>query len=88
MPWLRERAVSFIGCDTANDATPSGYRQMALPVHILGLVAMGLWLVDNCDLEELSATAATFSRWDFHLAVAPLVLEGLTSSPVNPIATF
>jgi kynurenine formamidase len=88
MPWLRERDVSFIGCDTANDVTPSGYREMALPVHIIGLVAMGLWLIDNCDLEELSATAARLSRWDFHLAVAPLVLGGLTSSPVNPLATF
>jgi kynurenine formamidase len=88
LPWLRRRDVAYIGCDSANDATPSGYREMALPVHILALVAMGLWLIDNCDLEELATTAARLSRWDFHLAVAPLVLGGLTSSPVNPIATF
>jgi kynurenine formamidase len=88
LPWLRERGVSFIGCDTATDVTPSGYRAIPLPVHIIGLVAMGLWLVDNCDLEELAATAARLSRWDFHLAVCPLPLSGLTSSPVNPVATF
>jgi kynurenine formamidase len=88
LPWLRERDVCLIGCDSANDATPSGYRQLGLPVHVIALVAMGLWLIDNCDLEELLAAAARLARWDFHLAVAPLALTGLTSSPVNPIATF
>jgi kynurenine formamidase len=88
LPWLRERGVSLIGCDTANDATPSGYPAMPLPVHVVGLVAMGLWLMDNCDLEGLSAAAARLSRWDFQLAICPLTLAGLTSSPVNPIATF
>jgi hypothetical protein len=44
--------------------------------------------MDNCDLEGLSATAAGLSRWDFQLAVCPLTLAGLTSSLVNPIATF
>ena len=88
LPWLRARDAAFIGCDTANDVTPSGYPQMALPVHIIGLVAMGLWLLDNCDLEELAATAERLSRWDFQLAVNPLPMAGLTGSPVNPIATF
>jgi hypothetical protein len=85
---LREREVSLIGCDTANDVTPSGYPTLPLPVHVVALVAMGLWLMDNCDLEGLSATAARLSRWDFQLAVCPLTLAGLTSSLVNPIATF
>jgi len=88
LPWLRERDVALIGCDTANDVMPAGYRQMALPVHIIGLVAMGLWLVDNCDLEALASTAERLTRWEFQLAVCPLALSGLTSSLVNPIATF
>jgi kynurenine formamidase len=88
LPWLREREVSLIGCDTANDVTPSGYPAIPLPVHVVALVAMGLWLMDNCDLEDLSATATRLSRWNFHLSVCPLTLAGLTSSLVNPIATF
>jgi len=80
--------VSFIGCDTANDVSPSGYSKIALPVHVIGLVAMGLWLVDNCDLEELATTAERLSRWEFLLSVNPLRLTGLTGSAVNPIATF
>lgn len=88
LPWLRERGVAFIGCDSANDVSPSGYSKIALPVHVIGLVAMGLWLVDNCDLEELAATAERLSRWAFLLSVNPLRLTGLTASPVNPIAVF
>jgi hypothetical protein len=85
---LRERGVSFIACDTANDVSPSGYNKIALPVHVVGLVAMGLWLVDNCDLEELASTAERLARWEFLLSVNPLRLSGLTGSAVNPIATF
>jgi kynurenine formamidase len=88
LPWLRERGASFIGADTANDVSPSGYSQIALPVHVIGLVAMGLWLMDNCDLEELASTCERLSRWQFLLSVNPLRLTGLTGSAVNPIATF
>jgi kynurenine formamidase len=88
MPWLRDRDVAVIACDSGNDVTPSGYATISIPVHIIGLVSMGLWLIDNCDLEELAATAERLSRWEFHLAVCPLVASGMTSSPVNPVATF
>jgi len=59
-----------------------------MPVHAVGLVAMGLWLLDNCDLEVCAATAAELGQWDFHLAVAPVRFAGTSGSPVNPIATF
>ena len=39
-------------------------------VHAVSLVAMGLWLFDNCNLEACATTAAELGRWDFHLAVA------------------
>jgi hypothetical protein len=54
----------------------------------VSLVAMGLWLLDNCDLEVCAATAAQLGQWDFHLAVAPVRFAGTSGSPVNPIATF
>jgi len=52
------------------------------------LVALRLWLLDNCDLEMCAATAPEFGQWDFHLAVAPVRFAGTSGSPVNPIATF
>jgi hypothetical protein len=59
-----------------------------MPVHAVSLVAMGLWLLDNCDLEMCATTAAEFGQWVFHLAVAPVRFAGTSGSPVNPIATF
>ncbi|MFI9381793.1 cyclase family protein [Kutzneria sp. NPDC052558] len=88
LPWLHERAVALIGADTPQDVQPSGYEDVLMPVHAVGLVAMGLWLLDNCDLEACAATAAELGQWDFHLAVAPVRFAGTSGSPVNPIATF
>src|SRR5206468_1963443 len=39
-------------------------------------------------LEALAEACTTRSRWTFMLAVAPLVLERGTASPVNPLAMF
>jgi kynurenine formamidase len=88
LPWLRDREVALIGADTPQDVQPSGYDDVLMPVHAVGLVAMGLWLLDNCDLEACAATAAELGQWDFQLAVAPLRFAGASGSPVNPIATF
>ncbi len=88
LPWLRERGVALIGADTPQDVLPSGYDNVLMPIHSVGLVAMGLWLMDNCDLEACATTAAELGQWDFQLAIAPLRLAGTTGSPVNPIATF
>jgi kynurenine formamidase len=88
LPWLREREVALIGADTPQDVQPSGYDDVLMPVHAVGLVAMGLWLVDNCDLEACASTAAELGQWDFHLALAPIRFTGTSGSPVNPIATF
>ncbi|MFC0541984.1 cyclase family protein [Kutzneria chonburiensis] len=88
LPWLHERQVALISSDTPQDVQPSGYDNILMPIHAVGLVAMGLWMVDNCDLEACAATAAELGQWDFHLAVAPVRFAGTSGSPVNPIATF
>ncbi|GAA0485279.1 cyclase [Paractinoplanes deccanensis] len=88
LPWLHERRVALIGADTPQDVQPSGYPDVLMPVHAVALVAMGLWMVDNCDLEACAATAASLGQWEFQLAVAPVRFAGTSGSPVNPIATF
>ena len=50
LPWLHERGVALIGADTPQDVQPSGYEDVLMPVHAVSLVAMGLWMLDNCDL--------------------------------------
>ncbi len=51
---------------------------------------MGLWLIDNMNLEDVARAAGERKRkrWEFLLTVAPLRLKNVTGSPVNPIAVF
>lgn len=88
--WLHERQVAVLGGDGVHDPIPSGvvHRDWAMPIHMLGLAAMGLHLLDNLDLEPVSRTCAELARWEFQLVCAPLRIEGGTGSPLNPIAIF
>ena len=88
MPWLRERGVAMLGSDDTNDVRPSGVDGVTQPVHRLTLVAMGMPLFDNLDLEAVAAEAARQNRWEFMLVAAPLAVEGGTGSPLNPLAIF
>ena len=86
--WIKARGVAFVGSDAAQDVVPSMVEGIGLPVHILLLTGLGINLLDNQDLESLSATAAKLKRWSFMLTIAPLAVKGGTGSPANIIATF
>jgi kynurenine formamidase len=90
LPWLRERDVALISSDNINDVFPSGFaaKDLNIPVHCVALVAMGLWMVDNMELEALARTCREKGRWAFMFAMLPWRLVGVTSSPVNPVAIF
>ncbi len=88
MPWVKARDVSFVGSDVAADVVPSQIEGVPLPVHQLTIVAMGVDLFDNQDLEALAQTAAAQNRWEFMLVAAPLAVETGTGSPVNALAIF
>ena len=87
-PWLKERDVAMVGGDYANDVLPSGVEGNFLPIHQLTIVALGVRLFDNLDLEALAEEAARQNRWEFMLTAAPIPVEGGAGSPMNPIATF
>jgi kynurenine formamidase len=88
LPWLKERDVAVVGSDLALDVLPSGVKDFEMPVHWVVVVAMGMPILDNCDLEAVSEAAQARKRWAFLLTVAPLAVEGGTGSPANPLATF
>lgn len=88
MPWVRSRDISFIGSDAALDVVPSQVEGVDLPVHILTIVAMGLDIFDNQDLEAVAETAAKLGRWEFLLVAGPLAVETGTGSPINALAIF
>jgi kynurenine formamidase len=86
--WLKARDVAVLGSDGASDVMPSGVAGVTQPIHQLVLIAMGMPIFDNLDLEAVSAEADKRQRWEFHLSAAPLAVVGGTGSPFNPIATF
>jgi kynurenine formamidase len=88
MPWFKARDIAFLGSDAASDVAPSQVEGVSQPVHQLTLIAMGIPIFDNCDLEALSQAANQRKRWEFLLTASPLTIPGGTGSPLNPIATF
>lgn len=88
LPWLHEREVALIAADASQDVGPSGYRSLMQPVHAIGMVAMGLCIIDACDLEPLSEACAEVGKWSFMFALAPLNWPGATASPATPLAVL
>jgi kynurenine formamidase len=86
LPWIHEHRVAMIGSDGTNDARPSGYESIPAPLHAIGIVAMGLWLMDNLYLEDLATTCAARNSWDFCFVLNALRIKGGTGSPINPMA--
>ena len=88
MPLLADRGIVLLGGDGDSDVRPSPVAGVHSPVHALALTALGIPLLDNLDLERLSAACAEEGRYEFLLVVAPLVVPRGTGSPVNPIAVL
>ncbi len=88
LPWLHERGVAALGSDGVSDVVPSRVLGVTMPIHSVAIVALGLHLIDNLELEPLARACAEETRWEFLLTLAPLVLFRGTASPLNPIALF
>ena len=87
-PWLKERGVSFLTSDVAQEVTPSLVPGVNLPVHTLAITALGIDIMDNLDLEQLAETAARLNRWEFLFMASPVPVTGGTGFPANPLAIF
>jgi kynurenine formamidase len=85
---LSERNIAVLGCDTNSDAVPSTTEDVPFPIHVLAINAMGLYLLDYLQLDDLAAMCERLGRWEFLCIVAPLRVPHGTGSPVNPIAVF
>jgi kynurenine formamidase len=96
LPFLKDRDVALIGGDSAQDvgvvpgcaSTAPSPTMCWLPVHKFALVARGMNIFDNLDLEAAAATAARLKRWEFLLMAAPIRMPGGTGTLINPIAVF
>jgi kynurenine formamidase len=85
-PFLKQRDIALIGSDAVLEA--GNVPGFPLGVHAVALVAFGVNIFDNADLEALAETAARLNRWEFLLMAAPVRVTNGTGSPINPIAVF
>ena len=85
-PFLKQRDIALIGSDAGLDAGNVPGFPLVVPTVVL--VALGVNIFDNADLEALSETAARLNRWEFMLVAAPVRVTNGTGSPINPIAVF
>ena len=74
LPLVHERGVAVLGSDTGNDVVPTGYPRFSNPIHQVGIVAMGLAILDNAWLDDLAAACQARNRWEFMLCILPLRL--------------
>jgi kynurenine formamidase len=90
LPFLRERDIALLCSDGGHEVIPaeSSNPDLAMPIHAVGIVALGLWLIDNAALDELARTCEQKNRWEFLVCVQPWRFVGVTSSAVNPVAIF
>jgi len=84
LPWLKEREVALLASDAVNDVSPAAGERA--PLHVVGIVGLGLCLLDGCQFEDLAAACGERKQWDFLFTVAPLRFRYATGSPVTPIA--
>ena len=87
-PYFKKKDISLLGSDSPNDINPSPYPNLRFPLHTVCLIGMGLWFLDNANLEQLASECIKRNRWSFTLSINPLDLKNCTGSPVNPVAIF
>jgi kynurenine formamidase len=85
--WLHEREVAVYSGDCI-ERMPYPSTRVPVPLHMIGLVAMGLILLDAPDLRELVARCRELDRYEFLVTAAPITIPNATGSPVNPLAIF
>ena len=86
---IREKVFMEIGCDGISDPLPGpGVPNWPFPIHQIGIVSMGLHLIDNLALGELAAACAELGQWDFLFSLGAIRVPGATGCPVNPIAVL
>lgn len=89
LPWLAEREISVLGSDGISDPMPGlGVSNWAFPVHQIGIVGLGLPLIDNLHLGRIATCCADVGRYEFLFTLGTLRVVGGTGCPANPIAVL
>jgi len=85
LPFIRDNDISVLLWDM-EDAYPNEY-DLAWTIH--GAIhSYGLAIVDGARLDRLAKLCVDNNLYQFMLTVNPLIVNGGTGSPVNPVAVF
>lgn len=82
--WLAARKPYLCGADNvAFDVPDAPDPELgSLPCHVVLIYEAGIYIVENLQLEDLAASGER----EFLFVCLPLKLEGVTGSPVRPVA--
>ncbi|MBI3954261.1 MAG: cyclase family protein [Chloroflexi bacterium] len=80
--WVKAHDVVAVGADNHGVEAMAVIPPARLPFHLGAIRDLGVYLLENLDLEELAADHA----YEFLLIVAPLRLPTGVGSPINPVA--
>jgi kynurenine formamidase len=86
--YLYDTNAAMLGWDFQESGHTHYNYPARIVIHEVVIPYMGMPLLDNANFERLAETCAEVGRYEFLLSIAPLVINGGTGSPVNPIATF
>ena len=85
--WFHRHDVAAVATDNLIfEVFPCERPDVALPVHFLHLVEMGLTQGQNWDLEDLADACAGDGRYTFLLEATPEPVANGFGAPVNPVA--
>ena len=83
--WLADQQVNAVGADhIAWDTVGVVDRDLgvSLPGHLILLVRHGIYIIENLLLEDLARDRV----YEFLFVCLPLKMQGVTGSPIRPIA--
>jgi kynurenine formamidase len=86
--WLSGHDPALVVTDVQCDVMTPGVLPHPMPLHVACLVGLGIHLVDNAQLDRLSAACAAADRWYFTFMLTVPRLPRATGAPVNPVAVF
>jgi kynurenine formamidase len=80
--WLRKQDIVAVGADNHGVEVMGSIPPDAIPFHLVVIRDLGLYLMENLNLEQLAADQVH----EFLFVVAPLPLTAAVGSPINPVA--
>ena len=85
---LHEREVAGFLPEGDGEVAPSYVEAIQSPLHPLQVAAMGMFVSDSLQMEEVAKISEEEGRFECMVVIAPLRLPRATGCPFNPIAIF